>query len=147
MRQIEGNEMPEDAWYRDGLPFQCTQCGNCCTGAPGAVWITEDDIEKIAEHTGESIGEVRLFRTRLIGGRLSLTEFANGDCTYFDPRSRKCRIYPVRPVQCKTWPFWPGNVETPQAWRRTQETCPGSGRGDFVPLKEIQKRVESMPHH
>ena len=135
----------EETWYTNGLPFECTQCGNCCTGAPGAVWITDEDVKNIAAHTGQSIGEVRLFHTRLIGGRLSLTEFANGDCTYFDPQSRKCRIYPVRPVQCRTWPFWPGNIETPEAWERTQAVCPGTRRGDFVPVEEIQKRAESMP--
>lgn len=140
--------MPDnDVWYKDGLPFQCTQCGNCCTGAPGAVWITEDDIKRIAEYTNQSVGEVRLFHTRLIGGRLSLTEFANGDCTYFDPQSRGCRIYPVRPTQCRTWPFWPGNVASPESWEETQTACPGARRGDFVPVEEILKRVESMPRH
>ena len=27
-------------WYRDGLRFECTRCGACCTGAPGYVWVT-----------------------------------------------------------------------------------------------------------
>lgn len=139
--------MPENAWYNPGLSFACTQCGNCCTGAPGAVWITDEDVERIAEHTGESTGEVRLFRTRLLGNHLSLTEYANGDCTYFDPETRRCQIYPVRPTQCRTWPFWPGNVATPAAWERTKSVCPGAGRGNFVPAAEIAKRAESMPRH
>ena len=30
---------PPPTWYADGLRFTCTQCGNCCTGQPGFVWI------------------------------------------------------------------------------------------------------------
>lgn len=135
--------MAEDVWYRDGLRFRCTQCGNCCTGAPGAVWVTDEEIEQIANFTGKSVGEVRLFHTRLIGGRVSLTEFANGDCTFFDGATRGCGVYPVRPQQCRTWPFWQGNVESPEAWTRTQSTCPGAGKGDLVPLVEIEQRLRS----
>jgi Fe-S-cluster containining protein len=131
----------QDVWYRDGLRFRCTQCGNCCTGAPGAVWVTEDDVRAIAEHTGKSVGEVRLLHTRLIGGRVSLTEFANGDCTFFDGATRRCTIYPVRPSQCRTWPFWAGNVETPESWTQTQVSCPGARQGDFIPAEEILRRV------
>jgi len=130
-----------DVWYKDGLRFKCTGCGNCCTGVPGAVWVTEEELQAIADYTGKSIGEVRLFYTRLIAGRVSLTEYANGDCTFFDGATRRCTIYPVRPSQCRTWPFWAGNVESPEAWTQTQANCPGAGRGDFVPLEEILRRL------
>lgn len=109
--------------------------------------MTDEDVERIAAYTGESIGEVRLFRTRLLGNRISLTEYANGDCTYFDPESRRCRIYPVRPVQCRTWPFWKGNVASETEWERTKTVCPGAGRGNFVSVEEITRRVELMPDH
>lgn len=132
------NDQP---WYKDGLQFRCTQCGNCCTGAPGAVWVTDDELRAIAEHTGKTLGEVRLLHTRLIGSRVSLTEYANGDCTFFDGATRGCTIYPVRPVQCRTWPFWEGNVETREAWSQTCTVCPGSGRGDFVPAEEVARRI------
>ena len=38
-------------WYKDGLAFQCTQCGNCCTGPPGAVWFNDKEAEEMAEST------------------------------------------------------------------------------------------------
>lgn len=135
--------MSDQHWYGDGLHFRCTQCGNCCTGAPGAVWVTEDDLRAIAEQTGKTLGEVRLFHTRLIGSRVSLNEYANGDCTFFDGATRRCTIYPVRPSQCRTWPFWEGNVSSPEAWSRTQSECPGAGRGDFIPTEEIQRRIDA----
>ena len=31
-------------WYGGGLRFTCTQCGNCCTGQPGYVWISKKEI-------------------------------------------------------------------------------------------------------
>jgi len=29
-------------WYADGLSFTCTCSGNCCTGGPGFVWMSEE---------------------------------------------------------------------------------------------------------
>ena len=126
-------------WYADGLGFSCTQCGNCCTGDPGVVWVSDDEIRQIAEYLGKPIGEIRLFHTRPVQGRVSLTEFENGDCTYFDAATRKCTIYPVRPRQCRTWPFWRSNLESPRTWQDVQKTCPGAGCGEFVSLDEIER--------
>ncbi|MFM7740581.1 MAG: YkgJ family cysteine cluster protein, partial [Planctomycetota bacterium] len=28
-----------EPWYKDGLRFQCSQCGDCCTGGAGYVWV------------------------------------------------------------------------------------------------------------
>ena len=39
-------------WYKDGLQFTCTQCGDCCTGAPGVVWVTDDELREIADYLG-----------------------------------------------------------------------------------------------
>jgi uncharacterized protein len=134
------NRPAEKPWYAEGLQFTCTQCGNCCTGAPGAVWITEEELQAIAEFLGKSIGEIRLMQTRRIGDRLSLREYANGDCVYFDGETRGCTIYPVRPVQCRTWPFWNSNLESPESWEETRKHCPGAGHGDFFSLEEIEER-------
>lgn len=132
--------MSEERWYKDGLNFSCTQCGDCCTGAPGYVWVNEQELREIAGFLGKSIGEVRLHHTRLLGLRTSLTEYANGDCTFFDGRTRSCTIYPVRPTQCRTWPFWESNLESPESWKEVQRDCPGAGRGAFVSLEEIEER-------
>lgn len=134
-----------EPWFDDGLHFRCTQCGDCCTGSPGAVWVTDEELQRIAEHTGKTIGELRLFHTRRIGDRTSLSEYANGDCTFFDGRTRRCAIYEARPTQCRTWPFWRGNVESPHAWERVRAVCPGAGRGDFVPTDEIVRRASASP--
>ena len=85
--------MMDEPWYKDGLQFSCTGCGNCCTGPAGYVWVSEAEIAQIAESRQQSIGEIKIFHTRLVGARVSLTEFANGDCTFFDPATRRCTIY------------------------------------------------------
>lgn len=127
-------------WYSDGLRFECTQCGNCCTGSPGYVWVDEEEVRAIAAYLQRPIGEIRLLETRPAPGGISLREHLNGDCTFLDPQSRQCRVYPVRPKQCRTWPFWHGNLETPADWQRTCGVCPGAGRGPLVPLEEIEQR-------
>lgn len=131
-------------WYRDGLRFACTQCGNCCTGAPGYVWVNQDEIAALAKLL--EIDDVKVFEKRYVrrvGIRKSLKEFANGDCVFFDGGSRKCTVYSARPRQCRTWPFWDSNLRTPQAWAETCQVCPGSGTGQLYQIEEIetQRRI------
>lgn len=129
-------------WYAGGLAFECTQCGNCCTGGPGAVWVTDDDLRAMAEVRGVSYGEILLQHTRIVNGQRSLREFANGDCTFFNPRTRRCEVYAARPAQCRTWPFWSQNLQSPADWERVQTVCPGAGVGPLVPLSLIRAQVE-----
>jgi Fe-S-cluster containining protein len=130
-----------DLWYQDGLRFRCTRCGNCCTGAPGFVWVNSAEIAAIAEHRGESAAETTALHVRKVGSRHSLREQPNGDCVFYD-RAQGCTIYPVRPRQCRTWPFWDSNVATPADWQRTCTTCPGSGQGELISAEEITRRLK-----
>jgi len=75
---------------------------------------------------------------RRVGMRKSLIEYENGDCVFFDNKSRKCGVYSARPRQCRTWPFWDSNIRTPEAWADTCQACPGSGQGRLYQLEEIQ---------
>ena len=130
-----------EPWYKNGLRFQCTRCGNCCTGAPGYVWVNEEEVEALARFRGETVEEVTALYTRTVDSRRSLREKANGDCVFFD-RREGCTVYPARPRQCRTWPFWESNVDTPQAWERTCEVCPGSGKGELISAEEITRRLK-----
>ena len=132
-----------EPWYRDGLRFTCTQCGHCCTGDPGFVWVNEDEIAALAKFRGEPLREVKALYTRSARGRVTLREKANGDCVFYD-RQKGCTVYPVRPAQCRTWPFWESNVETPEAWEHTTQICPGSGQGELIPVEEITRRVRTI---
>jgi Fe-S-cluster containining protein len=130
-----------DPWYKDGLRFECTQCGKCCTGAPGYVWVNRDELQAIADYLGEPLEQVQTLHARPVGLRRTLREKANGDCVFYD-RSRGCTIYPVRPRQCRTWPFWESNVKTPGHWEKTCQICPGSGQGDLISAEEITQRLK-----
>ena len=125
-------------WYKDGLRFQCTGCGDCCTGAPGFVWVNKEEIAALAAKVGLDEDEFESRYVREIGVRKSLVEFNNGDCVFFDGKTRKCKVYEARPRQCRTWPFWDSNVRTPDAWAQTCEVCPGSGTGRLYQLGEIE---------
>jgi hypothetical protein len=133
--------MSELPWYADGLSFTCTRCGKCCTGEPGFVWVTDDELEAIARFREEPVAEVMQLYTRRSKGRRTLREKANGDCVFFD-REQGCTIYPVRPPQCRTWPFWESNLDSLESWERTESVCPGSGQGELIPVEEITRRMK-----
>ena len=133
--------MPDLPWYNAGLKFTCSQCGDCCTGAPGYVWVTDEDVEAIAAFLGRPVAEFRELYTRRARGKRTLREKSNGDCVFFE-RGKGCTVYAVRPPQCRTWPFWESNVETPEDWKKTCDTCPGAGVGELIPVEEISRRLK-----
>jgi Fe-S-cluster containining protein len=130
-----------EPWYRDGLRFECTRCGKCCTGAPGFVWVNDEELQAIAELRGETREEVIGLYTRYINGNRSLREKLNHDCTFYDSE-QGCTIYAARPRQCRTWPFWESTAGTPEAWRETQVACPGAGQGNLISAEEITRRIK-----
>ncbi len=129
------------AWYRDGLRFTCTQCGNCCTGEPGYVWTTKKEIRLISEFLGRDDGWLDREHLRRVRLRHSLTERANGDCIFLTRENGKigCAIYPVRPLQCRTWPFWSYNLSSIDAWNEAHTKCPGMNRGERHDYAQIEK--------
>jgi len=138
-------------WYAEGLKFTCSQCGNCCTGPPGYVWISSDEIVRLADYLKITPEETVEKYCRRLGGRFSLKEkrgpggydciflneidaapgsrrdLANGDAVPL--KRRGCSIYPVRPLQCRTWPFWPENLESRQRWDAAAVRCHGMNHG------------------
>jgi len=143
-------------WYADGLRFECTQCGNCCTGPPGFVWFNEAEGRAMAAALGVSESEFYTRHARReggVGGHWSLkerkTEKDSGggggyDCTFLDresiPGKAICGIYHARPTQCRTWPFWPENLKSESSWQRVkrQTPCPGMSRGPLITIEQIR---------
>jgi Fe-S-cluster containining protein len=130
-------------WYQRGLKFQCTGCGDCCTGAPGYVWINKAEIEVMAAHLKLDVAKFEKKYVRLIGIRKSLIEFANGDCVFFDNQRRGCKIYEGRPLQCRTWPFWDSNLKDPESWEDISTGCAGCNKGPLIPFEEIELQRKS----
>ncbi len=131
---------PATEWFSGGLRFSCTQCGDCCTGEPGFVWMNDCEITEIASFLGVPEREVREYYGKKGVKGITLREKNNGDCVFFE-KGRGCVIYEVRPTQCRTWPFWEGNIKKPTAWKKTCEICPGSGNGELISAEEIVARA------
>jgi hypothetical protein len=131
-----------EPWFHKGLSFGCTGCGACCTGSPGYVWITADDVEQIAAHLKISFEECVKRYTRRVGDRFSLKELPRSyDCVFL--KEKKCTIYPVRPKQCRTFPWWRENLETPEHWKEAALRCEGINHPDApcVPLTDIERAL------
>lgn len=133
-------QLPQTPWYKDGLSFKCTECGQCCTGSPGYTWVSEEEITRMAHYLKISIEEFSRRYLRRIGNRLSLRENPhNFDCVFL--AGKKCTVYPVRPTQCQTFPWWPKNLEDPQAWQHAASFCEGiTTEAPLVPLDTIEEQ-------
>jgi len=150
-RAVPGN--PEPEWHVGGLAFGCTQCGNCCTGPPGAVWFSEAEGRAMAADRGLSEVDFLARFARTIDGRWSLNETRTEhgfDCVFLDrkaiPGKAICGMYHARPLQCRTWPFWPEILKSKRSWEsyRRQTPCPGMGSGAMVPIESIRIQRDAM---
>lgn len=136
--------IPKDVWYAGGLRFQCTQCGDCCSGAEGYVWVNQAEIDAMAARTGMTPADFEAAYVKQVGKRRSLKERPGGDCVLLDEQTRKCLAYEERPRQCKTWPFWDSNLRSPEAWADAAEACPGCNKGQVVPLESIVEQASRI---
>ena len=104
----------------------CKSCaGNCCIGESGYIWVTPDEILKIADFLDISLKNFYEKYLIKVKYRFSLKEIEyNGGyrCIFFDEQKRKCKIYDVRPTQCKTFPFW---VHFKTNIEEVENECPG----------------------
>jgi Fe-S-cluster containining protein len=143
-------DAPATPWYSKGLRFECSRCGNCCTGPPGAVWFTADEGRSMAAALGVSEATFHSQYARQINGRWSLRERESPhgmDCVFLtrDGTGKAgCSLYAARPRQCGTWPFWPENLESPQTWEaaKRQTPCPGMGSGPLITIEQIVAQLD-----
>ncbi len=138
-------------WYRDGLRFSCTMCGNCCTGPEGVVMFTPEEGRAMAAKLDMPEADFLAKYARRVGNSRSLrekvTDFGN-DCIFLDrqtiPGKAVCGLYEARPAQCRTWPFWEGNLRSRKAWEDTKKhvPCPGMDTGPVHTLQQIRIALE-----
>lgn len=132
-------------WYKEGLRFGCTECGQCCTGAPGYVWVTLTEIEEMATALALSVPEFMKKYIREVGGRMSLIELPKSyDCVFLN--GKRCQVYKARPKQCRTFPFWPENLESKEAWEEAKKRCEGIDHDEapLISLGRIQKTLDEQ---
>lgn len=127
-------------WYREGLRFKCTECGKCCTGTSGFVWVEEEEMRAMADAMDISLELFKRKYTRRRDNRYALVErkAPNGDYDCIFLEGKKCRIYQQRPQQCRTYPWWPENLHSPDSWHEAALECEGiNDQAPLVPYEQI----------
>ncbi len=91
-------------------PLACKECdGRCCRGKSGYIWVSRDEIKKIAKFLKIDEEVFKKDYLSKIGYKFSIKEVlikGEYECLFFDSSTNNCKIYEVRPSQCKTFPFW-----------------------------------------
>lgn len=128
-------------WYKEGLSFKCTECGKCCTGSPGYVWVSPQEIEEMALFLNLPLDQFIQRYIRKVGKRFSLIESKiTYDCIFL--KDKKCQVYGARPIQCRTFPWWPQNLSSPTAWEETAKHCEGiQAEATKVPFEKIEEQL------
>ncbi len=123
-------------WYKDGLRFGCTECGKCCTGGPGFVWVTQEELEGLAKLLNISSEMFKRRYVRIRSNRMCLVEKKNNDCIFLE--GKRCQVYQARPKQCRTFPWWEENLASEESWKSAAKDCEGINESSpLVPLSEI----------
>lgn len=132
-------------WYKEGLKFKCTECGKCCTGPSGYVFISEEEIVQMATLLKISPDLFKRKYTRLCDNRYALTERKqlNGDydCVFLE--GKKCTIYQARPKQCRTFPWWKDHLKSEESWKLAAQDCEGiSENAPLISYLEILENLD-----
>ncbi|MBN2527392.1 MAG: YkgJ family cysteine cluster protein [Deltaproteobacteria bacterium] len=132
------SDLRDEHFYKDGLRFECTGCGNCCTthGDYAYVYLTHDNVTEIAAHLGMT--HIDFLNTHCANdeyGNVHLT-MVEGHCNFLE--NNKCMVYSVRPWQCRAWPFWSENLNAEDWHGDVTECCPGIDRGRLYSKEEIE---------
>jgi uncharacterized protein len=106
------------------------------------VWVTEEEIARMADFLKLSLDEFGKLYLRRIGNRYALRELPrkNWDCVFLE--GKQCKLYSVRPKQCRTFPWWRENLESPEKWAEAARQCEGIREdAPLVPVEEIERQV------
>jgi Fe-S-cluster containining protein len=133
-------------FYAKGLNFSCTRCSGCCRHESGYVFLSENDVSRLARECQLAIDQFIKTYCRWIPSlnkieRLSLKEKPNLDCIFWDSG---CKVYDSRPLQCSAFPFWPNILNFKESWETTGMSCPGLGQGKAYSMEEIQALLDKQ---
>jgi uncharacterized protein len=119
------------------MRFQCQPgCIRCCNQR-GEVYVTRDDIARLAAYLRLSRAE---FRRRYICGEPPLLRFRkqrHKECPFL--LADGCSVHPAKPLQCSSFPFWPEILESAAGHLQAAAYCPGLNCGPLVSLKLAQE--------
>ena len=146
-------------WYKDGLRFECTQCGACCQ-ADGVVHLTQDDLLRLTallfpdmvddgtagrwlvkRPSKRDVEAVEACAMTYTTGGAGRTLLRTGNRCALQADDGKCKAQAAKPTQCRTFPFWELTVDCPDAWAALAQICPGVNQGRLYKAHEIEQRV------
>jgi Fe-S-cluster containining protein len=134
--------MSEQHFYDSGLRFSCVRCSSCCRHESGFVYLSENDLARLArefemEYTAFIQTWCRWVSFERESERLALKEKSNFDCIFWNEAG--CRAYQARPLQCRAFPFWDSVVCSGEAWEQAGSGCPDINSGELHMRDEIEK--------
>ncbi len=125
------------------MRFECQPgCIRCCE-AKGFIYVTGEDVARLAAHVGLTRAE---FKRRYLCGAAPLLRFRkqrNKQCPFL--LSNGCSVHAVKPLQCSSFPYWPEVLAKASERREVAGYCPGMNRGPLVNIeaaREIATQVE-----
>jgi uncharacterized protein len=139
--------MIERPFYAEGLKFSCTRCSSCCRHESGFVYLSENDLSRLAnefkmDYTAFVQAWCRWIPFTQNRERLSLKEKSNFDCILWN---NSCTVYNARPLQCRSFPFWGDHVLCSQkAWEAAGRDCPGINNGELHSREKIEGFIRQM---
>jgi len=145
--------MSQQPFYTAGLRFSCTRCSSCCRHESGFVYLSENDLSRLAdefkmEYTAFIATWCRWVSFNRDSERLALKEKSNFDCIFWKADGSEgtdgCMVYHVRPLQCRAFPFWDNIVCSPEAWETTGHNCPGINTGELHRREDIENFLYLM---
>jgi len=129
-------------FYKNGLYFECTACGECCRHSGGKVEITPIEALKIAGALDISPEEFLREYGHQENGSIELIDNEDGHCIFL--LEDRCSIYDSRPSQCRNFPFWPENLKSHYRWKQLRSFCPGIDQGELYSLESIRQKLSSQ---
>jgi Fe-S-cluster containining protein len=124
------------------MRFECQPgCTKCCE-QQGFVYLTEEDIPRLAGYLGmtlEGFESRYVYRTR---NQRRLRVPRHAQCEFL--KDGGCSVHAVKPLQCRAFPYWPELVGNKRNWTKTGTWCPGIGRGELVNIQMAREVAAEM---
>jgi Fe-S-cluster containining protein len=126
----------------EGLRFECQPgCTECCR-QKGFVYLTPEDLMRMAEFTGmtaKAFEKKYVYRT---SRQMRLRVPQEATCPFLDEGG--CSIHPAKPTQCRIFPFWPELLESRREWKKAARYCPGIGKGPLIQIEKVKAQAAEM---
>ena len=124
------------------MRFQCQPgCIRCCE-QKGFVYLTREDIARLAEHLGITHAEFQRRYLCGVTGLLRLRKQRHKQCPFL--LSDGCSVHAIKPLQCSSFPYWPELLDKASERRQAAEYCPGMNHGPRASIavsREVANQV------